>query len=228
MTEVAVIIPALNEEQAIGKVLAAIPMHLISEIIVVDNNSSDSTAQIAREFGATVLSEQKQGYGYACLKGIDYLKSRLPKTDIVVFLDADYSDHPEEMGKLVKPIIDGDYDLVIGTRLTGKQEKGAMPIHQILGNRVAIMLVRLLYKAHYTDLGPFRAIKFHKLLELDMKDKTFGWTMEMQVKAAKQKLRCCEVPVSYRTRIGVSKITGNPAGALKATWAILITMLRYL
>ncbi len=228
MTEVVVIIPAFNEDQAIGKVLADIPKGVVSEVVVVDNNSSDSTAEIARNAGTTVVHEPRQGYGFACLKGIDYLQSKRHKLDIVIFLDADYSDYPEEMAALIQPIIQDNYDLVIGSRLLGKREKGAMASYQVFGNRVATMLIRLLYRVHYTDLGPFRAIKFDKLLKLGMKDKTYGWTVEMQVKAAKQKLRYCEVPVSYRSRIGTSKISGTAIGALRAAFTIIITLLRYI
>ncbi len=227
MTEIAVIIPALNEDQAIGKVLADIPTDLISEVVVADNDSTDSTAEIAQSAGATVVHEPERGYGAACLRGITYLKSRHPRVDIVVFLDADYSDHPEEMVNLVRPIIEHDFDLVIGSRISGKREKSAMPLYQVFGNRIATGLIRLLYGAKFTDLGPFRAIKFDKLLKLSMKDKAFGWTIEMQVKAAKQKLRYSEVPVNYRTRIGTSKISGTVTGALQAASNIIVTLLRY-
>jgi glycosyltransferase involved in cell wall biosynthesis len=226
MPEIVVIIPALNEERAIGKVLAHIPSNIASEVVVVDNNSSDATAKVARNFGATVVHESRKGYGFACLKGIEYVMSRPQKTDVVVFLDADFSDYPEEMANLIQPIIQQDYDMVIGSRSLGKRQKGAMPWHQVLGNRLATILVNSLYGVHYTDLGPFRAIKFDNLLKLDMKEHRYGWTAEMQAKAAKQRLRCFEVPVKYRARIGTSKISGTAKGTLCAGYSILTTLLK--
>lgn len=226
MPEIVVIIPALNEEQSIGNVLADIPKNIVSEVVVVDNNSCDGTAEMARNAGATVIHEPCQGYGFACLRGMEYVQSRRQKADIVVFLDADYSDYPEEMASLIQPIVQQDYDLVIGSRLSGKLQPGAMSPYQVLGNRLATMLIRLFYKAHYTDLGPFRAIKFDKLLKLGMKEKTYGWTAEMQVKAAKQQLRYCEVPVTYRPRLGTSKISGTAKGALLASCGIMATILK--
>jgi glycosyltransferase involved in cell wall biosynthesis len=226
MPEVVVIIPALNEERAIGKVLAHIPSNIASEVVVVDNNSCDATAEVAQNLGATVVHETRKGYGFACLKGIEYVLSRPQKPDIVVFLDADYSDYPEEMTSLVKPIIEQDYDMVIGSRSLGKRQKGAMPWHQVLGNRLAIMLINALYNVHYTDLGPFRAIKLDKLLSLKMKERRYGWTAEMQVKAARQRFRCFEVPVTYRTRIGTSKISGTVTGTLCAGYNIFATLIK--
>ena len=226
MTEIVVIIPALNEERAIGKVLTHIPDNIAAEVVVVDNNSSDATAEIAGNFGATVVHESRKGYGFACLKGMEYIMSRGRKTDIVVFLDADYSDYPQEMPDLIKPIIEQGYDMVIGSRSLGKSEKGALHWHQSLGNRLATALINALYSARYTDLGPFRAIKFDKLLALRMKEKRYGWTAEMQAKAAKQKLRCLEVPATYRARIGTSKISGTVKGALCAGYSILTTVFK--
>ena len=226
MPEIMVIVPALNEERSIGKVLADIPRDIVSEVIVVNNNSSDGTAKVARNFGATVIRERRKGYGFACLKGIEYIASRSRKADVVVFLDADYADHPEEMTDLTQPIIQQDYDMVIGSRFLGKRETGAMPWHQVLGNRLAISLINALYKVHYTDLGPFRAIKFDKLLNLKMKEKKYGWTAEMQAKAAKQRLRYIEVPVTYRARIGTSKISGTIQGTLCAGYGIVTTLLK--
>jgi glycosyltransferase involved in cell wall biosynthesis len=226
MPEIVVVIPALNEESAISNVLAHIPRDVAAEIVVVDNNSSDATAKIAHKFGATVVSETRQGYGYACLKGIEYIMSRCPKADIVVFLDADYSDYPEEITELIKPIIEQNYDMVLGSRLLGRYDKGAMPWHQILGNRLSTAFINALYNVNYTDLGPFRAIKFDKLLDLHMTEKRYGWTAEMQAKAAKQRLRCLEVPVSYRARIGTSKISGTVKGTLCAGYSILATLLK--
>jgi glycosyltransferase involved in cell wall biosynthesis len=228
MPEVVVIIPALNEERAIAKVIKSIPPSLVAKIVVVDNNSFDTTAEVARNAGATVIHEAQKGYGYACLKGISYVQSTLHRVDIVVFLDADYSDYPEEIINLVQPIIQNNYDLVIGSRILGNREKGAMPLYQVFGNRIATMVMSFLYGAQFTDLGPFRAIKFDKLLGLGMKDKTYGWTVEMQIKAVKQRLRYCEVPVRYRPRIGNSKISGTFKGSLSAAFTIATTLLRYI
>ncbi len=228
--EIVVIIPAFNEQDSIGNVLSDIPNGLVSEVVVVNNNSTDETENIASDLGATVLREDKKGYGFACLKGIEYSRSKTAeqKPDIIVFLDGDYSDFPQEMTELVKPILEQDYDMVIGSRTLGKREKGSMLLQALAGNFIATKLIRLFYGYKFTDLGPFRAIKFDKLLELDMQDTTFGWTVEMQVKAARKKLRCTEVPVSYRKRIGVSKITGTIEGTLKASYKILWTIFKYL
>lgn len=226
MLEIVVIIPALDEERAIGKVLAHIPSNIVSEVVVVDNNSSDATAEVARNFGATVVHESRKGYGFACLKGIEYVLSRPNKTDVVVFLDADYSDRPEEMTNLIQPIIRQDYDMVIGSRFLGKRHKGAMPWHQVLGNRLATALINALYGVHYTDFGPFRAIKLDNLIKLDMKEQRYGWTAEMQAKAARQRLRCFEVPVTYRARIGTSKISGTIKGTVCAGYSIFATLLK--
>ncbi|MEP7108570.1 MAG: glycosyltransferase family 2 protein [Ferruginibacter sp.] len=223
-----VIIPAYNEEDAIAKVVKALPHDLLREIVVVDNNSGDATSGNAKAAGATVLQESRQGYGFACLKGIEYLgrKSILP--DIVLFIDADFSDYPEEAVAILRPISNGFADLVIGSRTLGIKEKGAMTIPQVLGTRLATGLLRIMYKVRFTDLGPFRAIRFDKLIALNMKDTTFGWTVEMQLKAAKQKLRCMEVPVNYRKRIGVSKISGTVKGTILAGYKILYTIFKYM
>jgi glycosyltransferase involved in cell wall biosynthesis len=226
MTEITVIIPALNEERALGKVLDDIPKNIVSEIVVVDNNSSDATAEVARNFGATVVRETRKGYGFACLRGIEYIQSRAQKPEIVVFLDADYSDCPQEMTSLIQPILQYNYDMVIGSRILGTRQRGAMPWHQLLGNRLATMLMSALYGVHYTDLGPFRAIKFDKLLKLEMKEQRYGWTAEMQVKAARQKIRLFEVPVTYRPRIGTSKISGTVRGTLCAGYSIVSTLFK--
>lgn len=223
-----VIIPAYNEELSIGKVLADIPRDIVDEIIVADNGSTDETARIASQNGATVVAEMRRGYGHACLCGIDYIKSNKERPDVIVFLDGDYSDHPEEMSLLLKPIIEDGCDMVIGSRTKGNSEKGALLPQAVLGNALATSLIKLLYGQEFTDLGPFRAIKYDKLLELDMKDKTYGWTVEMQVKAAKKKYKCAEVPVSYRKRIGKSKVTGTLGGSLKAGYKILWTIFKYL
>lgn len=227
-SNILVIIPAYNEEKSIGKVVGDIPEELACEVVVVNNNSSDDTRKIAESAGATVLDEAQMGYGYACLKGIDYAQSKNETPDIIVFLDGDYSDYPEEMRGLVKPIVEDDFDMVIGSRTQGNSAKGALLPQQIFGNWLAVNLIRILYGIQFTDLGPFRAIKYDKLLELNMTDKTYGWTVEMQIKAAKRKFNCTEVPVSYRKRIGVSKITGTLSGSFKAAYKILWTIFKYL
>lgn len=217
-----VIIPAYNEVESIAKVISEIPQNHVSEIIVVDNNSNDGTADSARNSGATVLLEQRRGYGAACLKGIEYLKNIRP--DTVIFLDGDYSDYPEEIIKLIEPIAEKDYDFVLGSRVIGKREKGSLPIQSMVGSMVAGFLIKLFWKVKYTDLGPFRAIKYNKLLQLDMKDKWFGWTVEMQIKAAKKNFKIVEVPVSYRKRIGKSKVTGTVKGTIMASIIIIKTI----
>ncbi len=224
---VKVIIPAFNEENGVGQVIAEIPKHLVSEIIVVNNASTDKTVHVATSAGATVLHESISGYGRACLKGIDYLKSSDSKPDIVVFLDADHSDHPEEMEQIIRPILDQEADLVIGSRSLGNMEKGSMTPQQVFGNWLATRLLKLFYGVTFTDLGPFRAITYSRLIELDMQDKTYGWTVEMQLKAAKSGFRCVEVPVRYRKRIGFSKISGTVKGTVMAGYKILYTIFRY-
>lgn len=222
-----VIIPAFNEADAIHKVIGDIPRDWVREIIVVSNGSTDATERRAGEAGATVLSEPRKGYGFACLKGLAYLAEKpiSDQPDIVVFLDGDYSDHPEELPHLLRPILMEGFDLVIGSRALGKRQQGAMLPQQIFGNWLATHLIRFFYGVTFTDLGPFRAIKYDQLLAIDMQDTTFGWTVEMQVKAAKMRLRCTEVPVSYRKRIGVSKVTGTVKGTLLAGYKIIFTIL---
>ena len=221
-----IIIPAYNEESSVGLVLQAIPKELVREIIVCNNASTDRTAEVALENGATVLNEMRKGYGSACLRGIEYLKQKENEPEIVVFLDADFSDHPEEIPQLIHPIVEHDYDLVVGSRALGNMEKGAMMPQQVFGNWLATTLIRFFYKYEFTDLGPFRAIKYHQLIALDMQDRDFGWTVEMQVKAAKMKLKCTEVPVSYRKRIGVSKVSGTIRGTILAGHKILWTIFK--
>ena len=221
--KVSVIIPAFNEELSIGKVIADIPKDLVQEIIVVDNGCADRTAEVAQTAGARVVQEGRKGYGYACLAGIAALNA----PDIVVFLDGDYSDYPSEMPLLVQPILAGEAEMVIGSRIRGVRERGALLPQARLCNALATFLIKLLFRVSYTDLGPFRAIRYDRLLEMDMQDKTFGWTVEMQVKAAKMGVRVCEVPVSYRKRIGQSKITGTVKGTIKAGYKILMTIFRY-
>ncbi len=225
---IVVIIPAFNEENSVGNVLKDIPKDLVSEVIVVNNNSNDNTKLNAQKGGATVLDEKRQGYGYACLKGIAHVKEKIHKPDIVIFIDADYSDHPQEMTDLVKPIIEQDYDMVIGSRALGNRERGSMTPQQVFGNKLATSLMKFLYGIQYTDLGPFRAIKFEKLLELEMRDTTYGWTVEMQLKAAKKKMKVTEVPVNYRKRIGFSKISGTVKGTVMAGYKIITTIFKYI
>lgn len=224
-----VIIPAFNEARSIGRVIGDIPAGLVDEVVVVNNASTDETERNARAAGATVLREDRRGYGAACLRGIEYARS-LPvgKTpDVVVFLDGDYSDHPDEMDHLLAPIRRDEADFVVGSRMIGEREPGAMLPQALVGNRIACGLMRGLWGARFTDLGPFRAIRFVDLLALGMRDPTYGWTVEMQIKAVRTGLRCAEVPVSYRRRIGVSKITGTLAGTAKASAKILWTIARY-
>jgi len=224
---VAVVIPAFNEQNSVGKVVQDIPRPEVDYIVVVNNNSSDNTAQVATAAGAIVLDESRQGYGYACLTGISHLESLPTPPDIIVFLDADYSDYPEELLKVVAPLFEG-YDMVIGSRALGDRERGAMLPQQVFGNWLATRLIRLLYGMQFTDLGPFRAIWWNKLLALKMHDKTYGWTVEMQVKAAKKGYHCTEVPVQYRKRIGQSKVTGTLKGTIGASYKILATIFTHI
>ncbi|MBU0560129.1 MAG: glycosyltransferase family 2 protein [Bacteroidetes bacterium] len=215
---IAVIIPAFNEEKSIAKVIADIPA-FVDEIIVVNNCSTDDTEIVARAAGATVLKENEKGYGAACIKAMEYIQNK--DFSIIAFLDGDYSDFPGEMTSLVEPIIKEDYDLVIGSRMIGNREKGAMLPQAQFGNWLSTFLIKLFWNYKFTDLGPFRAIKYESLVNLNMIDRNFGWTVEMQIKAAKSKLKCTEVPVSYRKRIGVSKVTGTISGTVKASVKIL-------
>ena len=219
--KVSVIIPVLNEEGAIANVINDIPKSLVQEIIVVDNGCTDRTAEIARKHGAKVVREPQRGYGSACLAGIAAIQT----ADIVVFLDGDYSDDPTEMPSLVQPIQEGLAEFVIGTRIPS--EKGALLPQAQFGNKLATFLMRIFFGVRYTDLGPFRAIRYEQLQALDMQDKNFGWTIEMQLKAAKMGMNVREVPVSYRKRIGTSKISGTFLGSLKAGVKILTTLFRY-
>ncbi|MFK7908830.1 MAG: glycosyltransferase family 2 protein [Chitinophagales bacterium] len=223
-----VIIPAYNEEKSIPLVLGDIPKNLVREVIVCNNNSKDRTAEVAQKAGATVVLQTQKGYGSACLKGMEHIQNKAIKPDIVVFLDADYSDHPEELADLIRPILEDDMDMVIGSRALGEMEEGSMTPQQIFGNWLATNLIRIFYRYEFTDLGPFRAIKYDQLVELNMQDPDFGWTVEMQVKAAKMKFRCVEIPVTYRKRIGVSKISGTIKGTILAGHKILWTIFKFL
>jgi glycosyltransferase involved in cell wall biosynthesis len=223
-----VIIPAYNEENAITKVIEEIP-ELVREVIVVDNGSEDKTSEAAAKADATLLREPARGYGNACLKGIAYVNETADDaTDIIVFLDGDYADYPEEMAFLVQPILDGKADLVIGSRVLGNREKGSMTSLQIFGNWLASRMMRWIYGAHFTDLGPFRAIRWQSLKHLAMNDRNYGWTVEMQIKAVKKGLKYTEVPVNYRKRIGFSKVSGTLMGSLLAGGKIIVTLLKYL
>lgn len=226
MTKIAVIIPAYNEANSIAKVINDIPP-LVKDIIVVNNNSTDDTENNAKKAGAIVLTETRKGYGYACLKGIDYLANQSEKPNIVVFLDGDYSDYPQELIKIVDPILNDKIDFVIGARVEELREKGSMERQQIFGNWLATFLMKHLFGSKFTDLGPFRAIKYESLLSLNMQDKTYGWTVEMQLKALKQKLSYTEVPVKYRRRIGVSKVSGTIKGSIFAGIKILSWIFKY-
>jgi glycosyltransferase involved in cell wall biosynthesis len=221
---ISVIIPAYNEEKSIGLVLDALPQELLHEIIVVDNNSTDNTARSAIEKGARVVEEKRKGYGSACLKGI----SELDNPHIVVFLDGDFSDYPEEIVKLVAPIESGEMDFVLGSRMILPESRSALLPQSRYGNQLAVFLMRLFFRHQYTDLGPFRAIRYGALQSIAMQDTNFGWTVEMQIKAVKKGLRILEIPVKYRERVGVSKITGTFSGTIKAGTKIIYTIFKYL
>jgi glycosyltransferase involved in cell wall biosynthesis len=225
-----VIIPAYNEAESIGKVVGDIPTGWVQEVVVVNNNSTDATEANARAAGATVLREDKKGYGHACLCGIAYANAKqgADRPEIIVFIDGDYSDYPGELPLLIAPIVEQGHDMVIGSRALGAREKGSMTPQQVFGNWLATTLIRWFYRTRYTDLGPFRAIKLEQLLALQMQDTTYGWTVEMQLKAAKKRFKTSEVAVTYRRRIGVSKISGTVKGTIMAGYKILYTIFRYL
>ncbi|MEN8764863.1 MAG: glycosyltransferase family 2 protein [Wenyingzhuangia sp.] len=227
MSKIIVIIPAFNEEQSIKYVIDDIPKTIVQEVIVVSNNSTDGTAGVAKSAGATVLFEPSMGYGYACLKGMEYVAQNNLNPDIIVFLDGDYSDFPEQITEVIQPILKNDMDLVIGSRNNAERGKHAITPQQIFGNWLATFLMKLLFNANFTDLGPFRAIKYQKLLSLNMSDKTYGWTVEMQLKAIKNNFRYTEVPVKYRERIGVSKVSGTIKGTIFAGIKILSWIFKY-
>jgi glycosyltransferase involved in cell wall biosynthesis len=224
-----VIIPAFNEEESIGKVVSGIRDYHLEEIIVVDNGSQDQTATIAQNKGAIVLYEPNKGYGSACLKGLNYVfkKPDELKPEIVVFMDGDFSDDPKDLNLLIEPIKNGEADFVIGSRTIGQREEGSLTIPQIFGNRLATFLIHLFFNHKFTDLGPFRAIKTEKLEQMGMKDKNYGWTIEMQIKAIKNNLNIKEVPVTYRNRIGKSKISGTIKGNILAGFKIIYSIIRY-
>ena len=224
LSRISIIIPAYNEEDSIGLVLKALPRQIIQEIIVVDNGSTDETARVAIENGARVVKEPKKGYGAACLKGIESLDA----PDIVVFLDGDFSDFPEEIVSLIDPIEKEKQDFVIGSRMIIPKSRAALLPQARYGNQLAVFLIKLFFKHTYTDLGPFRAIRYNSLMSIGMQDTNFGWTVEMQIKAIKRGLRIIEVPVNYRERVGVSKITGTVSGTFKAGIKIIYTIFKYL
>jgi glycosyltransferase involved in cell wall biosynthesis len=221
---VAVVIPALNEERPLGQVLAELRHSALREIVVVDNGSTDRTAEVARAAGVTVVREPRRGYGAACLAGLAHLRSRPP--EIVAFLDADASDDPAQLAEVLAPILEGRADFVVGSRMRGGHEPGSLTAAQVAGNRLAVTLLGLLFGARFTDLGPFRAIRWGALERLGMRDRDYGWTVEMQARAARAGLRSVEVPVRYRRRLGHSKISGTLRGVLGAGWKILFTIAR--
>lgn len=223
--KIVILIPALNEEASIARVLQDIPAHLNAQVIVADNGSSDRTAEVARENGAHVVHEPRRGYGWACLAAMHEAEKLHP--DIAVFLDADYSDDPREMVRVIEPILQGKADMVIGSRVLGRREKGALLPQARFGNWLASRLIYLIWGVKYTDLGPFRAVRWPVLKQLNMQDKTYGWTVEMQIKAVIDGWRVVEVPVSYRKRIGKSKVSGTVSGTIKAGVKILWTIFKY-
>ncbi len=226
MPKIKVIIPAYNEEDSIALVIKEVPS-IVNEIIVVNNRSTDNTAEAAQKAGATVLLESQMGYGHACLKGMEYIATLSDKPDIIVFMDGDYSDYPAELSKVIAPILEDNIDFVIGARVRSLQEKGSMTPQQHFGNWLATSLMRILFGAKFTDLGPFRAIKYQKLLDLQMQDKTYGWTIEMQLKALRQNLTYIEVPLKYKKRIGISKVSGTIKGSIFAGVKILGWIFKY-
>lgn len=217
-----VLIPVLNEEESLPLVLDAIPKTWVRRVVVVDNGSEDRSAERARERGAEVVVEPQRGYGAACLRGLRYLAEDPP--DVVVFLDGDFSDFPSELPRVVEPILKGEAELVIGSRTLGAQEQGALLVQAVVGNKLACVLMELMYGYRFSDLGPFRAITWQALQGLKMRDEDFGWTVEMQIKAARRGIGAVEVPVSYRKRVGVSKITGTLKGTALASYKILYTL----
>ena len=229
LKQTAVIIPARNEERSIGFVLDDLPA--VRCVIVVDNGSTDRTAAVATEKGCIVVAEPVAGYGRACLAGVskleDMVAAKVVDIDYVAFIDADYSDHPEELRDMLSAMCDGPADFVLGSRLLGNREPGAMPIQAVFGNRLACWLMKRIWGADYTDLGPFRVIRYSSLVELGMQDRNFGWTIEMQIKARLAGMRTIEIPVRYRRRVGTSKISGTLSGTVRAGYKILFTTAKY-
>ena len=226
MISIKVIIPAFNEQDAIANVIAEIPK-IVDEIIVVSNNSTDNTEQVAKNAGATVLSEPQKGYGFACLKAMNYISNLEKKPEIIVFLDGDYSDYPDELSKIVQPIIDKKVSFVVGARDKNLRETGSMTPQQIFGNWLATFLMKWIFNSKFTDLGPFRAIEYSTLESLKMQDKTYGWTVEMQLKVLKNKIKYQEIPVRYKNRIGVSKVSGTVKGSIMAGIKIIGWIVKY-
>lgn len=223
--KIMVVIPAFNEERSIGLVVAAIPRPPVSDIIVVNNNSTDRTAEVARAAGAHVVNESEAGYGAACYTGV--LSAQQCGAELIVFIDGDYSDYPEEIPMLIAPIIAGEADMVIGSRILGQRERGALTPQQRFGGWLACNFMRLFFGARYTDLGPFRAITMAALDRINMQDRNYGWTVEMQIKAVRARLRVTEIPVRYRKRIGKSKISGTVKGVAMAGYKIIATIFKY-
>jgi glycosyltransferase involved in cell wall biosynthesis len=221
-----VIIPAFNEEKSIAQVIGDIP-GIVRHVVVANNNSTDRTAEVATAAGAQVVFEPQKGYGKACLTAMEWIKQQEVQPDILVFLDGDYSDYPQELELLIAPILGGKAELVIGSRSLGQREAGSMTLPQVFGNALATTLMRWMYGAKFSDLGPFRAVHWNQLLALGMVDQNFGWTIEMQIKAHQAGLRHQEVPVRYRKRIGVSKVSGTLKGVIGAGYKIIFTIFKY-
>jgi glycosyltransferase involved in cell wall biosynthesis len=224
MPKISVVIPTLNEEQAIGEVVRNLPKDRLEQIIVVDNGSSDGTTEQAIAAGARVIHESTRGYGSACLAGARAAR----QSDIIVFLDGDRSDDPRQLEAIAGPLIEDRADLTIGSRIGGQLEQGSMPLHAMVGNRIIVFILRLLYGVRITDIGSFRAIRTQELLSFEMEQMTYGWPVEMVVKAARKGLRIQSVPITYRKRIGVSKVTGTLRGSVLAAYYMFLVPLKYL
>lgn len=222
--KISIVIPTLNEEEAIGDVVRAVPQDKVVEIVVVDNGSTDDSANQASLAGARVVREPRRGYGYACLAGAKAVKD----TDVIVFLDGDRSDNPEQLEKIASPVLDKRADLVIGSRIKGKLDKGSMPFHGRLGNQFIVFLLRMLYGVKISDIGSFRAIRAQSLFDLNMEQMTYGWPVEMVVKAACKGFQIQSVPIHYRKRLGESKVSGTLKGTILATYYMFLVPLKYL
>jgi glycosyltransferase involved in cell wall biosynthesis len=221
-----IIIPALNEEVGIVRVLRDLPRNIVRNVIVVDNGSSDQTAARAREAGAVVVRESERGYGAACLCGLAYIGDLSQAPDAVCFLDGDHADDPGQLPELLHEMESGA-DFVLASRAMGRAERGSLTLPQRVGNWIAVTMIRMMYGVRFTDLGPFRVIRYDALRKLKMRDRNYGWTAEMQVKAAKSGLRCVEIPARYRNRVGVSKVSGTVKGSVLAGYKIILTIVRY-